>query len=275
MSSFFDRVRETASDLGNQAQRGLDQGQAKLDERGMRKDCDNLAKQIGYLVWQGRTQGGGPDEAELERLCGLLSAREADIANLRQRAAQPPPQQQPPGQWGGQPAQAPSGWSGQPGQPAQAPGAWSAPNQPLSTDPDAPGKGQPAPGWSPQAPTPGASGWSTPQQPGGGHEQGQGQGGWSAPQQPGGSDQGQGQGAWSAAPPAPQPPGGGHDQGQGQGQGGWSAPAAPQQPGGWSATNPPQAPAAPGGQGRAEDDRDEDEPPSAPTWGYPPPGSGA
>ena len=195
MPSFFDRVRETATDLGNQAQRGLDQGQAKLDERGMRKDCDNLAKQIGYLVWQARSQGASPDETELERLCGLLTAREADIAAVRQRAAQPPPQQQPQQQGWGQPEQQPQqqGW----GQPQQPPGQWGA---------------QQPPGWSPQQP--------------------------------------QGAGAPGAQP------------------------AQPGAPGGWSAPAPP-APGAPAGRGQAgDDDQERDEPPSAPTWGYPPPGSG-
>jgi hypothetical protein len=166
MSSFFDRVRETASDLGNQAQRGIDQGQAKLDETRLRRECDDLARQIGYLVQRGRA-GGVADQAEIDHLCALLAAREADIVTIRHRAAaQPQPAPtgwgQPPQQPSAPPGQVPAGWNQptqappppQAGRPPQPPGQWSAQPAPGPTTADGLPEAPEAPAWGERPPAP-------------------------------------------------------------------------------------------------------------------------
>src|SRR4051812_25045882 len=123
MPSFFDRVREAATDLGQQAQRGIDQGQAKLDESRVRRECDDLAKQIGYLVHRARTEGTQPDAAELDRLSGQLITREQEMETIKARAAAAPQQQSWGGQWG-QPGQQQGGWAPQGQQQAPQQGGW-------------------------------------------------------------------------------------------------------------------------------------------------------
>src|SRR3954464_3614553 len=106
MPSFFDRVRDAATDLSQQAQRGIDQGQAKLDEGRVRRESDDLAKQLGYLVHRARVEGTEPDQAEVERLSAQLATWDEELAKVKARAAAPPPPQQ--GGWGQQQGQ--GGW---------------------------------------------------------------------------------------------------------------------------------------------------------------------
>jgi hypothetical protein len=163
MPSFFDRVRDAATDLSQQAQRGIDQGQAKLDEGRVRRESDDLAKQLGYLVHRARVEGTEPDQAEIERLSAQLATWDAELAKIKARAAASPPQQQ--GGWGQQQGQ--SGW-GQPqqpapqwGTPAQGPAQGESPAQPPAWGPPAGDVEEPVhPGNPPGQAAPGT--WGTP-----------------------------------------------------------------------------------------------------------------
>jgi hypothetical protein len=69
--------------LAEQAQRSLEQGakqmQDRVDDLRRRRRFNELARQLGRAVYQGRRRGG-PDEAEVERLCAEMAAVEAEIA---------------------------------------------------------------------------------------------------------------------------------------------------------------------------------------------------
>ena len=81
MPTFTDRATRIASDLADQARRGVEFGQARLD----------LARQLGWTVHRGRVSGT-LDEAEVARLSGLISAGEAALAAATAKAdAQRPP----------------------------------------------------------------------------------------------------------------------------------------------------------------------------------------
>jgi hypothetical protein len=155
MPSFFDRVRDAANDLGQQAQRGIDQGQAKLDEGRVRRESDDLAKQLGYLVHRARIEGTEPDQAEVERLSAQLAAREDELDKIKARAAAAPPQQQ--GGWN----QQQGGWGQTQQQPAPQ---WGQPTPgPAQGDSSAqaPAWGPPGPGTPPAAPPPPGPGESS------------------------------------------------------------------------------------------------------------------
>ena len=91
MPTFTDRATRIASDLADQARRGIEFGQARLDLARQRRELDALARQLGWTVHRGRVSGT-LDEAEVARLSGLISAGEAALAAATAKAdAQRPP----------------------------------------------------------------------------------------------------------------------------------------------------------------------------------------
>jgi hypothetical protein len=76
--------------LAEQAQRGLGQGaqqvQDKLEELRRRRRFNELARQLGRAVYQGRRQGGA-DETEVARICAQMAAVEAELADAERRRA--------------------------------------------------------------------------------------------------------------------------------------------------------------------------------------------
>lgn len=91
MPTFTDRATRIASDLADQARRGVEFGQARLDLARQRRELDALARQLGWTVHRGRVSGT-VDEAEVARLSGLISAGEAALAAATAKSeAQRPP----------------------------------------------------------------------------------------------------------------------------------------------------------------------------------------
>jgi hypothetical protein len=89
--TFTDRATRIASDLADQARRGVEFGQARLDLARQRRELDALARQLGWTVHRGRVSGT-LDETEVARLSGLISAGEAALAAATAKAdAQRPP----------------------------------------------------------------------------------------------------------------------------------------------------------------------------------------
>jgi hypothetical protein len=89
--TFTDRATRIASDLADQARRGVEFGQARLDLSRQRRELDALARQLGWTVHRGRVSGS-LDQAEVTRLSGLISAGEAALAAATAKAdAQRPP----------------------------------------------------------------------------------------------------------------------------------------------------------------------------------------
>src|SRR3954451_19690845 len=56
--SFADRLRAQATQLADQAQQRIAQGQAKLTELQVRKQADALLRDLGAAVWAAQRQGG-------------------------------------------------------------------------------------------------------------------------------------------------------------------------------------------------------------------------
>jgi hypothetical protein len=85
--AFMDKAKQKAAELAEQAQRGVQQGQQKLDERAKRKQLEQAAAQLGWATYRGRTQGG-VDETELARLTSRIADLEAELAALIASATQ-------------------------------------------------------------------------------------------------------------------------------------------------------------------------------------------
>lgn len=86
-------LADDVRNLAGQAQRGLEQGaqqvQDKLDELRLRRRFNELARQLGRAVYQGREQGGA-DETEVARICAQMAAVEAELAAERRRGSDGP-----------------------------------------------------------------------------------------------------------------------------------------------------------------------------------------
>jgi len=69
---FLDKVKQTAGEVGAEMKKGADQLKEKVDETQLRRKGDDLAKQLGYLIYK-------------ERVKGQAAAEEADnlVAEMR------------------------------------------------------------------------------------------------------------------------------------------------------------------------------------------------
>jgi hypothetical protein len=78
-----DDVRNLADQLQALLGQGTRQVQERLDDLRRRRRFDELAGQLGRVVYRARGQGRSDEaevEAEVERLCAQLAAVEAEIA---------------------------------------------------------------------------------------------------------------------------------------------------------------------------------------------------
>ena len=55
--SFMDRVKATAQEVASEARKGASQARQRMEKAQVRRSADELAKQLGYLIVQERTQG--------------------------------------------------------------------------------------------------------------------------------------------------------------------------------------------------------------------------
>lgn len=70
MSSFLDKAKTVAQQAIDEARKGLDQGQAKLDEYQARRQTEHLLSELGGAVYSQQRWGG--DHASVERALAAL-----------------------------------------------------------------------------------------------------------------------------------------------------------------------------------------------------------
>jgi len=64
---FLDKVKEAASDVAAEAKKGADQVKGKMDDAALKRKGDDLAKQLGYLIYKERRHDK-PAGEEADRL---------------------------------------------------------------------------------------------------------------------------------------------------------------------------------------------------------------
>ena len=86
---FMDKVKSAAQDAATQAKAATSQAQTKIEETQTRKKMDDVAKQLGYQVYQERAQG--TPAADADRLVEEMKGLEAALAAAAQPQAQTTP----------------------------------------------------------------------------------------------------------------------------------------------------------------------------------------
>jgi hypothetical protein len=76
---FMDKVKAAAQDVASEAKQATAKAQTKMEQSQTRKKIDDLAKQLGYLVYREKTQGT-PAGADADKLV-------ADMGELEQQLA--------------------------------------------------------------------------------------------------------------------------------------------------------------------------------------------
>ena len=82
---FMDKVKSAAQDAATQAKAATSQAQSKIEETQTRKKMDDVAKQLGYVIYAERTQGTPAVDAD--RLINEMKGFEAALAAAAQPAA--------------------------------------------------------------------------------------------------------------------------------------------------------------------------------------------
>jgi hypothetical protein len=94
----MDKVKAQATQLAQQAQQGVAQGQAKLTDMQIRKQADGLLRDLGAAVYAAQRQAGPHEPVEAAMNALDAHAAEHGAIDTAPRAAQPtaPPQQNQP-----------------------------------------------------------------------------------------------------------------------------------------------------------------------------------
>ena len=78
---FLDKVKDTAGKGAEKAKQGVKAGQDKLEESKIKKKIESAKTEIGGLVYEQRTGGGGPaTDAEIDRLVDEIKSAEKELA---------------------------------------------------------------------------------------------------------------------------------------------------------------------------------------------------
>jgi hypothetical protein len=83
---FMDKLKEAAQDVASEAKKATAQGKVKLDGMQTRKQADDAARRLGYLVHAERTKGIAPGP-EAEGLIAEISELETEIAAVQAEEA--------------------------------------------------------------------------------------------------------------------------------------------------------------------------------------------
>lgn len=75
---FLDKVKEAASDVAAEAKKGADQIKDKMDDAALKRKGDDLAKQLGYLIYKERKHGQ-PAGEEADRLVAEMAEVEKTL----------------------------------------------------------------------------------------------------------------------------------------------------------------------------------------------------
>lgn len=79
--AFLDEARQLAEQATRQIDRGLDQVRERIDELQQQRRFNQLARDIGLLVYRSRRGGRPLDELEVERISTEMASIEAALAH--------------------------------------------------------------------------------------------------------------------------------------------------------------------------------------------------
>jgi hypothetical protein len=79
--AFLDDARQLAEQATRQIDRGLDQVRERIDELQQQRRFNQLARDIGLLVYRSRRGGRPLDELEVERISAEMASIEAALAH--------------------------------------------------------------------------------------------------------------------------------------------------------------------------------------------------
>jgi hypothetical protein len=83
---FMDKVKATAQDVAADAKKMTTQAQHKMGEVQLKKKMDDAAKQLGYIVYEERTQGV-TEGSEADRLVTEMQSLKRQIVEAQSAAA--------------------------------------------------------------------------------------------------------------------------------------------------------------------------------------------
>ena len=86
---FMDKVKAAAQDVASEAKKATSTAQTKIEQGQTRKKIDDLAKQLGYLVYREKTQGT-PAGTDADKFIADMKALEEQLAQ-----SQAPPESTP------------------------------------------------------------------------------------------------------------------------------------------------------------------------------------
>jgi seryl-tRNA synthetase len=76
---FMDKVKAAAQDVAAEAKQATAKAQTKMEQSQTRKKIDDLAKQLGYLMFREKTQGT-PAGADADKLIADMGELEKQLA---------------------------------------------------------------------------------------------------------------------------------------------------------------------------------------------------
>jgi hypothetical protein len=83
---FMDKVKAAAQDVASEAKQATQKAQTKMEQSQTRKKIDDLAKQLGYLIFREKTQGT-PAGADADKLIADMGDLEKQLADSQAAAA--------------------------------------------------------------------------------------------------------------------------------------------------------------------------------------------
>ncbi len=86
MSSVFDRLREEIDQFGNRVQSALEQGKLQLEKTGAQRTRNEVAQELGMLIWR-KARGEAVDDSRHEALLLKLDELQAQIGKLEREMA--------------------------------------------------------------------------------------------------------------------------------------------------------------------------------------------
>jgi hypothetical protein len=83
---FMDKVKAAAQDVASEAKKATSTAQTKIEQGQTRKKIDDLAKQLGYLVYREKTQGT-PAGTDADKFIADMTALEEQLAQSQAPAS--------------------------------------------------------------------------------------------------------------------------------------------------------------------------------------------
>lgn len=81
MAGLFDKLNQELQTYGKRAQQALDEGRLQVEKFGVRRDRDEAAKQLGYLVHR-REKGTSVDPLEIDAWIRRIDAADEHLARI-------------------------------------------------------------------------------------------------------------------------------------------------------------------------------------------------